>query len=64
MKILELQKLNVKELSPEELSLLQGGEGIFYYIAYDVGFLLGTTLKVTEKVAESLLYRSVTTNIK
>ncbi|HEX4850839.1 MAG TPA: hypothetical protein VFV08_08540 [Puia sp.] len=42
-------------LDAEDLSLAGGGEGLIYYLSYDLGFLVGTTLKVASQIGQSLL---------
>jgi len=64
MKTIELKKMGLDELKIDELSKFEGGEGFFYYLAYDVGFLFGTAAKVVEKAAESLYYGSATRLLK
>jgi hypothetical protein len=64
MKTIELQKMQLDELKSDELLKFDGGHGIIYYLSYDIGFLLGTTAKVAEKVIESAYYGSVTTFLK
>lgn len=43
------------ELDAEDLSLVGGGEGLLYYVSYDIGYFVGTTLKVAGQIAQSLL---------
>jgi hypothetical protein len=64
MKISELNEMGLSELSEAELSGVQGGTNIIYDIAYAVGFVVGTGLKVAEKVADSLLYNTITSPLK
>jgi hypothetical protein len=64
MKIIELEKMGVDELKFDELSKFDGGNGILYYLAYDAGFLIGTTARVVEKVTESLYYGAATRLLK
>jgi hypothetical protein len=63
MKKMELKKMELDELSLDELSVF-GGHGIMYYLAYDVGVLLGSAAKVAEKIGESLYYGAATGLLK
>ena len=56
--------MQLDELKSDELLKFDGGNGIIYYLSYDIGFLLGTTAKVAQKVVESIYYGSVTTFLK
>jgi len=64
MKTMDSRKIEWVQLGSEELMQVNGGQGLVYYLSYDVGVLFGVAAKVADKVVESLYYSSVTTLLK
>jgi len=64
MKTIELEKVELDELSFGELTGIDGGNSLLYYVSYDIGFLAGTVGKVAQRVVESIYYGSITQLIK
>jgi len=64
MEKLELGRVGWQELSEREKWETKGGEGILYYLSYDVGYVLGTTLRVANQIAQSLFLDRATRPLK
>ena len=56
--------MQLDELCFEEMSAIDGGQSLLYYLSYDIGVIVGTTAKVAQRVAESLYYGSLTSFLK
>lgn len=59
-----MEKIELDELSFAELTSIDGGNSLLYYVSYDIGFLAGTVSKVAQRVVESIYYGSITRVIK